>query len=59
MIYMFTKIFSKKSKKDSEFSVFIREGSSREKKKIFIDVLKKANEDQKKILNKKVTIKTI
>ncbi len=48
---MFT-FLKPKPKKDSEFSVFIREASSREKKKVFMDVLGKATEDQKKILNK-------
>ncbi len=52
---MFSKIFTKENKKDSEFSVFIREASSREKKKVFMDVLDKATEDQRKVLNKSTT----
>lgn len=55
---MLTKLFGAKSKKDSEFSEFIREAPSREKKKVFMDVLKRATEDQRKILNKPVTTKT-
>ena len=49
---MFAKLFTKKEQKDSEFSKFIREAPSREKKKVLMDVLDKATEDQKKILNK-------
>lgn len=52
---MFKDLFTKNTKKDSEFSIFIREASSREKKKVFMDVLDKATEDQKKILNKATT----
>lgn len=55
---MFSKLFTKESKKDSEFSKFIREASSREKKKVFMDVLEKATEDQRKIMNKAQTTKT-
>jgi predicted CopG family antitoxin len=47
-----------KKKKDSEFSEFIREASSGEKKKVLMDVLKRATEDQKKIMDKPVTAKT-
>ena len=45
---MFAKMFTKEDKKDSEFSKFIRKASSREKKKVFMDVLEKATQDQKK-----------
>ncbi len=55
---MLVDLFTKETKKDSEFSEFIREASSREKKKVFLDVLKRATEDQRKILNKKITTKT-
>ena len=55
---MLVKLFTKKNKKDSEFSEFIREASSGEKKKVFMDVLKKATEDQRKILNEPITTKT-
>ncbi len=55
---MLAKLFSKKYKKDSEFSEFIREASSGEKKKVFMDVLKRATEDQRKILDKPITTKT-
>ncbi|MCX6755679.1 MAG: hypothetical protein NT068_04070 [Candidatus Nomurabacteria bacterium] len=52
---MLSKIFTKTNKTDSEFSKFIREASSREKKKVFMEVLEKATEDQRKILNKTST----
>ena len=55
---MLAKLFGRKIKTDSEFSEFIREAPSREKKKVFMDVLRKATEDQKKILDKSVTTKT-
>ena len=38
-------------KKDTEFSRFFREASSGEKKKVFKEVIRKATEDQRKILN--------
>ena len=53
---MLARLFGKKESTDSEFSEFIREASSREKKKVFMDVLKRATEDQRKILNKKINI---
>jgi len=40
----------KEKGESSEFSKFFREASSREKKKIFLEVAKKASHDQKKIL---------
>lgn len=55
---MLAKLFTRKNKKDSEFSEFIREASSGEKKRVFMDVLKRATEDQRKILDKPVTTKT-
>ena len=55
---MLARLFGKKESTDSEFSEFIREASSREKKKVFMDVLKRATEDQRKILDKKITTKT-
>ncbi len=42
----------RKPEKETEFSKFIRNASSGEKKKVFIDVLTQATEDQRKILNK-------
>jgi len=45
----------KEEKSDSDFSKFIREAPSREKKKVFMEVLEKATEDQKKILNTRIT----
>lgn len=55
---MLSNLFAKKHKKDSEFSEFIREASSGEKKKVFMDVLKRATEDQKKIMDKPISTKT-
>lgn len=46
---------TKEEKSDSDFSKFIREAPSREKKKVFMDVLEKATADQKKILNTRIT----
>lgn len=46
---MFTLINSK-PKKDTAFSRFFREASSGEKKKVFNTVIRKATEDQRKIL---------
>jgi hypothetical protein len=45
-------------KKDSEFSRFFREASSGEKKKVFKEVIRRATEDQRKILNKSTGTKT-
>jgi|GEM_PF-2497254 hypothetical protein len=42
--------FFKKQKRETGFSRFVRQDSSREKNKVFMRVLKKATEDQKKIL---------
>lgn len=36
--------------KSSEFSKFFREASSREKKRVFLDVAKKASEEQLKVI---------
>ena len=49
---MLKDLFSKKEKKDTEFSRFFREASSGEKKKVFTEVLRKATEDQKKVMQK-------
>lgn len=54
---MFT-FLSPKTKKDTEFSHFFREASSGEKKKVFTEVIRKATEDQRKILDKKSLAKT-
>ena len=49
---MFTNFFKKKKElKTTKFSHFIREASSREKKKVFMNVARKSVEDQKRILN--------
>lgn len=50
MIATIIKKIFKKGGQNTEFSRFIREASSRKKKKLFLDVLKKATADQKKIL---------
>ncbi len=47
---MFAKFFTKTEKKDTEFSRFIREASSREKKKVFMKVLEDATNDQRKVI---------
>ncbi len=49
---MLAKLFSKKEETDTDFSRFIREASSREKKKVFMEVLKKATDDQKEVIKK-------
>lgn len=41
-----------KNRKDSPFSLFFREASSGEKKRVFTEVIRKATEDQKKVFNK-------
>jgi len=48
---MFKSLFKKEEKITTDFSQFVREASSGEKKKVFMDVLTRATEDQKKILN--------
>jgi uncharacterized FlgJ-related protein len=55
---MLDKLFGKKNKKSSKFSEFIRGASSREKKKVFMDVLKESTEDQRKVINRAITTKT-
>lgn len=45
-------IFKSKSKKSTPFSEFIRHASSREKKRVYSDVLKKASERQLGIIRK-------
>lgn len=39
------------TEKSSEFSRFFREASSREKKKVFMEVARKASADQKKLID--------
>lgn len=41
----------KKEKQDTKFSLFFRNASSAEKKKLFNQVLKRATEEQKKLLS--------
>ena len=41
---------AKKEDTSSEFSKFFREASSREKKKVFMDVAKKASEEQSEVI---------
>jgi hypothetical protein len=40
----------KKGDKSSNFSKFFREASSREKKKVFLDVAKKASKEQRDVI---------
>lgn len=50
---LFAKIFAMKKKKDdtsSAFSKFFREASSREKKKVFLEVAKKASKEQLEVI---------
>ena len=51
--YLFSKITGSKNKKkdtSSDFSKFFREASSREKKKVFLDVAKKASAEQLEVI---------
>jgi hypothetical protein len=45
-------IFKKEELRETSFSRFIRKADSAEKKKVFKTVLRKATEDQRKILEK-------
>ncbi|MDP1689405.1 MAG: hypothetical protein Q8L47_04765 [bacterium] len=45
-------IFSKPTPEKSDFSVFFREKSKEEQKRVLIDVVRKANQDQKAIIDK-------
>lgn len=45
-------IFKKEELRETSFSRFIREADSAEKKKVFKVVLRKATEDQKRLLQK-------
>ncbi len=49
---LFSKIADKDEKKEtsSSFSEFFRKASSREKKKVFLDVAKKASKEQLEIM---------
>lgn len=55
---MFAFLNTKKIKKDTAFSHFFREASSAEKKKVFTEVIRKATEDQRKIIEKETFTKT-
>lgn len=46
----FSKIKGKKEDKSSEFSKFFRNASSSEKKKVFMDVAKKASKEQAEVI---------
>lgn len=51
-------IFSKpKAKKSSPFSEFIRNASSRDKKRVYTDVLKKATDRQLDVIHKAQLVK--
>lgn len=45
-------LFKKKEYRETNFSKFFREADTAERKKVFKYVLKKATEEQRKILNK-------
>ncbi len=51
----FLKLLTKKEpapRGSSEFSRFFREASSREKKKVFMEVARKASADQRKVIER-------
>lgn len=54
---MFT-FLQPKTKKETQFSHFFREASSGEKKKVFKQVIRRATEDQRKVMNKETSTKT-
>lgn len=47
-----SRIGAKKEDKSSEFSRFFREASSREKKKVFLEVAKRASREQLEVIRK-------
>lgn len=47
---MFRNIFKKENLVETDFSKFIRNASSGEKKKVFKRVINKATEDQRKVM---------
>jgi len=47
---MFNSCKKKALKKSTEFSEFIRKGSSREKKRVYTEVLKEATEEQLRLI---------
>ncbi len=49
---MFLNFFSKNIQPKTDFSTFFYEASSRQKKKLLSDVVRKANDDQKKLIEK-------
>ncbi len=53
--------FGKKSNEDlsSEFSRFFRTASSGEKKKVFMEIARKASEDQRRIFKDRTSAKTV
>ena len=52
--------FGKKTSEDlsSEFSRFFRTASSREKKKVFMEIARKASEDQRRVFKDVASTKT-
>jgi len=61
---MITKIkhffgFGKSKKPTTDFSAFFRSASSEEKKKVLIDVVRKANKDQRDLVERYDTIKPV
>ncbi|MBP6942991.1 MAG: hypothetical protein KBB55_03025 [Candidatus Buchananbacteria bacterium] len=55
---MFAKLFKKEPKKITEFARFIREAPAREQKKVYMEVLKQATADQRKLIEKSRNPKT-
>jgi len=48
--FTFLTSYNTSKKNSSEFSRFFREASSREKKKVFLEVARKASADQQKVI---------
>ncbi len=44
--------FTETAKSQSDFSLFFHDASSAEKKKLLLEVVKEANKDQQKLINK-------
>lgn len=47
------KVFIKKKTKETDFSKFIRKAPSREKRRVFMRVIKDATNDQRRIMKEK------
>ncbi len=51
-------LFAEKNKPKTEFSTFFTEASSREKKQVLTEVVRKANQDQKDLIERYHQLKT-